>query len=570
MAVSKTTKVAALLVDKNVVSSEQLEQVMDETMERGDQAMIRTIVRTGIATPDQINKALGEHFGIPHVDLKETHIDPQVPHLLQEEFLRRHNIVPVGIEDNEIVVALSPPVDPSILDEVELMTGYHAKPVIAFESDITFAINHVFSTERRTHQTLIDIHVEEHAPTIGHEVLLDEIVDTIEAPPVVRLVMDIIDGAIHERASDIHMEPQESEMRVRYRVDGVLHDIMHIPHDVETSVISRIKILASLDITERRLPQDGHIAVKRQGRDFDIRVSTFMTVNGEKVVMRLLNKETMLRKLEDLGLNPHDLKVLKTLTSKPYGMILVTGPTGSGKTTTLYSILNRLNHREENIMTIEDPVEYKLPGINQSQINPTIGITFASGLRSMLRQDPNIIMVGEIRDEETAAISVQSSLTGHLVFSTMHTNDAPSVVTRLSDMSVKPYMLSSSIVGVIAQRLVRTICPACKESHRVDVMELCREFNLSSTKRGKALVWRGKGCRFCGNSGYHGRIGIFELMPLSDEIRRAILREEPANVIRRLAIREGMSTLHHSAFRKVVEGTTTIDEVRRAVFMGAD
>ncbi|MEW5946305.1 MAG: GspE/PulE family protein, partial [bacterium] len=271
-----------------------------------------------------------------------------------------------------------------------------------------------------------------------------------------------------------------------------------------------------------------------------------------------------------LGLNPQDLRTLKELTSKPYGMLLVTGPTGSGKTTTLYSILSRLNSKEENIVTIEDPVEYRLPGINQSQVNPTIGVTFASGLRSMLRQDPNIIMVGEIRDAETATISVQAALTGHLVFTTLHTNDAPGAVTRLFDMGVKNYLISSSVIGVVAQRLVRTICRACREPHTVDVRELCREFGLTSVKTGRAKVWRGRGCKYCSHTGYQGRVGVFEVMTLGENLRKAVIRGETSAAIRRLAVQEGMSTLRHSAFRKVVDGVTTLDEVRRAVFMGLD
>ncbi|MEW6203092.1 MAG: GspE/PulE family protein [bacterium] len=570
MPILRRSKIGDLLLNNKLITQDQLDTALREAGGKGEQALARAIINLGFVPPEKLLQALSDHLGIPAIDLKEAHIDPQVPHMLSEEFLRQNNVIPIDITDDAIHVAFFPPVDPAVFDEVELVTGYRVKPLIASERDIYYTLNLYFSTKHRTHQTIVDMHVEEQAPLIGEGPVLDEVVEAAKAPPVVRLVMDIIDGAIHERASDIHLEPQEGEMRVRYRIDGILHDVMHIPPQIEPPVISRIKILANLDITERRIPQDGHITIKKGGKDYDIRVSTFPTVNGEKIVLRLLSKETMLMELEELGLNAHDLNILKTLTAKPYGMILVTGPTGSGKTTTLYSILSRLNSREENIVTIEDPVEYKLPGINQSQINPNIGVNFATGLRSMLRQDPNIIMVGEIRDPETAAIAVQAALTGHLVFTTLHTNDAPSAVTRLLDMEVKPFLISASVIGVIAQRLVRVVCQTCKESYHADVGELGRDFGFATTKSGKVSLWRGRGCKYCGNTGYHGRTGIFEVMPITEEIRHLIIRGETANVIRRVAIQQGMSTLRHSALRKIVDGQTSLDEVRRAVFLGVE
>lgn len=535
----------------------------------GEQALARELVAEGLVEADALTAMIGEHLGLEVVDLKNMEIDPQVPHLLNEDFLRKHNVIPIKVEDSEIFLALFPPMDMTALDEVELTTGYRVRPVVASERDIQFALNQFFSAQQRTRQTIIDMHVEERAP-LSDEIVLDEVMDTVDSPPIVRLVMDIIDGAINERASDIHVEPQEAETRVRYRVDGILQDIMHIPRSIETSVVSRVKILSNMDITEKRASQDGHMTIKKGGQEYDLRVSTFLTVNGEKVVMRLLSKQRMLKDLEDLGLNPRDLSLLKQLTSRPYGMLLVTGPTGCGKTTTLYSVLSRINTREENVVTIEDPVEYKLPGINQSQVSPGAGITFANGLRSILRQDPNVIMVGEIRDSETAAIAVQASLTGHLVFSTLHTSDAASAVTRLVDMGVREYLISASVIGVVAQRLVRMVCPTCKETYRVETSELFREFNVHSDRRGKAILTRGAGCKFCGYSGYQDRIGVFEVMRVSDAIRRAILTSQPAHVIRQIAISEGMSTLQQSAFRKVVEGQTTIEEVRRAVFISID
>ncbi|MFA6450637.1 MAG: GspE/PulE family protein, partial [bacterium] len=356
----------------------------------------------------------------------------------------------------------------------------------------------------------------------------------------------------------------------RYRIDGILHDVMHIPQNVYASVISRIKILSGMDITEKRAPQDGHMNIKKSGREYDMRVATFLTINGEKVVMRILSRETMLLNLEQLGLNTNDLNTLNELIQRPNGMVLVTGPTGCGKTTTLYSVLSRINTQAFNIVTIEDPVEFKLPGINQSQVNAGAGITFARGLRSMLRQDPNIIMVGEIRDGETAEISVQASLTGHLVFSTLHTSNAPTTVTRLANMGVKEYLITASVAGVVAQRLVRVLCSSCKEPYRMDVEQLFGEFGVTSKRRGKAVLYRAKGCKFCSNTGYYGRVGIFEVMRMTETIKEIILRGGYAPEIRMAAVRDGMSTLRHSAFRKVIEGVTTIEEIRRSVFVNID
>ena len=556
-----------MLVTRNMITAEQLEAAQRNAADRGERALTREIVNLGYLSPEALARAMSEHLGLPFVDLKEFPIDSQAPMLMPEEFLRRHSAIPIRIENGELFLAVFPPVDLAVLDEVELTTGYRAKPVIATENDIHLALNQHFSAQTRTRQTIVDMRLEDIEPEDSGELILDEIVDTVESPPIVRLVVDIIDGAINERASDIHLEPQEDDMRVRYRIDGVLHDIMRIPRNVEASVISRIKILANMDITERRAPQDGHMNIRKAGAEYDLRISTFLTVNGEKLVMRLLSKETMLLRMEELGLFPEELERLKRITASPYGIVLITGPTGCGKTTTLYSILNRINNTAENIVTIEDPVEYKLPGINQSQVNRNAGVTFATGLRSLLRQDPNVIMVGEIRDLETAEIAIQAALTGHLVFSTLHTADAPSAVTRLIDMGIKRYLISASIVGIVAQRLVRTICPACKEEYKTDVSELLQEFGIRSGKQGATRLYRGRGCKFCGQHGYRGRTGVYELLTVTDEFRDAVLRNRPAHELARIAVRDGMTPLRHAAFRKVLHGATTLEEVRRSVFI---
>jgi type IV pilus assembly protein PilB len=562
--------ISDLIDEKKLVTKEQLEQARTRAKGPGDQAVGQALVDLGHITNDQYAELISEHLSIPRVRLIEEEIDSQIPHLLPEDFLRRHHIIPFKLDNDTLSIALFPPVDISVLDEIELTTGYKVRPAIATASEIQLALNQHFNTRSRTRQTIVDMQFEESGPKLADSLVIEDITDTVDSPPIVRLVVDIIDGAINERASDIHLEPQENAMRVRYRIDGVLQDVMHIPQQVQASVVSRIKILSNMDITEKRASQDGHMNIRKGGREFDIRVATFLTINGEKVVMRILSRETMLLDLERLGLNDRDLETMKSLIEKPHGMILVTGPTGCGKTTTLYSILSRLDSKSENIVTVEDPVEFKLPGINQSQINASAGFTFAKGLRSLLRQDPNIIMVGEIRDAETADIAVQASLTGHLVFSTLHTSNAPSAVTRMLNMGVKDYMIAASVIGVAAQRLVRLICPHCKEAYRIDVRELFDTFGVSSERHGTATLYRGKGCKFCSHTGYLGRVGIFEVMAMTENIKNIILQGGHAPEIRMAAVREGMSTLRHSAFRKVVEGVTTVEEVRRAVFINID
>lgn len=563
-------RVSEILQRKNLVSHEQYEQARRQARGAGDQMVVNSLVDLGLISHEDMVDVLSEQLGIPRVELTDDKVDPQVCHLLPEELLRRHNVFPYAIENDTISIALAPPVDMSVIDEVELTTGYGVEPFLAAENEIRLALNQHFNTQHRTQQTIIDMHVEEQVPLETGELVIDDMVDMVDSPPVVRLVVDIIDGAINERASDIHLEPQEHALRVRYRIDGVLQDVMQIPRHVEASVISRIKILSNMDITEKRAPQDGHITIKKGGREFDIRSATYLTINGEKVVMRLLSKENMLMSLESLGLEGRDLSVIKDLIERPNGMILVTGPTGCGKTTTLYSVLSRINNQAENIVTIEDPVEYKLPGINQSQVNPAAGVTFATGLRSLLRQDPNIIMVGEIRDSDTARIANQASITGHLVFSTLHTSNASNSITRLVEMGVQDYLLAASLSGVVAQRLVRKICPYCKEPYKVDVKELFRDFGVKSDKAGKATLYRGRGCKFCSYTGYLGRIGVFEIMRVSEKIQEMIFEGRGAAEIRQTAIKEGMSTLRHSSFRKVVEGITTFEEVKKSVFISID
>jgi type II secretory ATPase GspE/PulE/Tfp pilus assembly ATPase PilB-like protein len=371
-------------------------------------------------------------------------------------------------------------------------------------------------------------------------------------------------AGINSRASDIHLEPQYPEMRIRFRIDGILHDIITVPKSVEAGVISRVKVLADMDITEHRRPQDGHISLKVNEKEYDLRVASSSTIAGEKVVIRILDKTGMLLGLDELGLADKDRQLFKALISRPYGIILVTGPTGSGKTTTLYAALGQIDALTKNVITIEDPVEYKLEGVNQIQVNPAANITFATGLRSILRQDPDVIMVGEIRDLDTATIAIQAALTGHLVFSTLHTNDAPSAVTRLIDMGIEPFLISSSVIAVIAQRLVRVVCPECKQAYTPDAA-LLKELGLSERKE-KFVFSGGKGCHHCMQTAYRGRVGVFEVMKVTDKIRELILQKQPATKIKEIVIQEGMATLRDAAVEKVIQGISAPEEIKRVIF----
>ncbi len=514
-------------------------------------------------------QALANRLGIPYIKLNEERIDSQVVRLLPEEAARKFNAVPVRLEGNDLYVAFSSPLNLPARDEIRLITGCTIKPMISTEKEIRQAIDKYYRVEETSKQAIIDMRMERLKKEEGEKrektLSIEEEIGNLEDIPVIKLLNNIIDGAISAKASDIHLEPQEPEMRVRYRIDGILRDIMNIPKHIESSVISRIKVMSNLDITEKRRPQDGHISIKREDKDYDFRVSTLLTVNGEKVVMRILDRSSMLINLTNLGLTEYDEQVLRSLIAHPNGMILVTGPTGSGKTTTLYAILSQLSSDTQNIITIENPVEYKLVGINQIQVDPSINMTFATGLRTILRQDPDVIMVGEIRDRDTAEIAIQAALTGHLVFSTLHTNDASSAITRLIDMGIEPFLISSTVIGAIAQRLCRAICTECKVGYEIDNRE--RQWIIShSPKEDVSGLSRGKGCDYCYHTGYRGRTGIFEVMRVSEGIMQLILNRRPSKEIRDLARKEGMRTLRQNGLQKVLEGATTIDEVKRVVY----
>ncbi|MBM3463769.1 MAG: type II secretion system protein GspE, partial [Armatimonadetes bacterium] len=482
-------------------------------------------------------------------------------------------VIPVAEKENKLTLAMVDPLNVIAIDDIRLITGFDIEPVIATEDSILKAINRQFGVTdlAEVQETVKDISATDFGPleveeAVEEEIALDKLKELVDEAPIVRVVNLIISQAINDKASDIHIEPEAKQVRVRYRVDGVLHDVMSPPKHIQAPMVSRVKIMANMDIAERRIPQDGKIHLRHDNREFDLRVSTIPCIHGEKVVMRILDKSSVMLGLNKLGFYPDVQMAFENIVEKPYGMILVTGPTGSGKSTSLYSVLNKLNTGDRNIITVEDPCEYQLPGVNQVQVNEKAGLTFASALRSFLRQDPDIIMVGEIRDTETARIAVEAALTGHLVLSTLHTNDSSGAITRLVEMGVEPFLCASSIIGVLAQRLARGICPNCKESYTPPI-ESIKRFGLSAFTDTEITFYKGRGCDHCKMTGYRGRQGIFEVLTISDRVRGLILQRASTTEIRQSAMEEGMKTMQDDGLRKVLDGITSIEECLRVVYI---
>jgi type IV pilus assembly protein PilB len=536
-----------MLVADKIISQEELatalakQIILKKTLED-------TLLELGLVTSEQIAQTTSRHLGLVFIHLSDYDIKLETLELLPENIIRNYQVIPLILEQNTLHVAISDPLNLPALNEIKRASKYPIKPVIAAKKEIQAVIERYFNLQQMTKQIISDIRIDK----------------TFDDTTISRLVDKLVHAGINSRASDIHLEPHSPEMRVRFRIDGILHDITTVPKDIEASLLSRIKVMADMDISEHRRPQDGHISLKLNEKDYDLRVASTSTIAGEKIVVRILDKTGMLLGLKELGLSAKDQEVFKSLISRPYGIILVTGPTGAGKTTTLYAVLNQINTLTKNVVTIEDPVEYKLEGINQTQVNPTAEITFATGLRSILRQDPDIIMVGEIRDSDTANIAIHAALTGHLVLSTLHTNDAASAITRLIDMGVEPFLVSSALIGVVAQRLVRNICPECKEQY-LPTEEMLKESELEN-HQGKLTFFRGKGCEHCMQTAYRGRTGVFEVMKISDKIRELILEKQPAVKIKEVCLREGMITLKEAALEKVTQGITTLEEIKRTIF----
>ncbi|MBC7326702.1 Flp pilus assembly complex ATPase component TadA [bacterium] len=566
-----------LLVEEGLISKEKLEEILKEYNKLDKVLPLPDyLVSAGYITEKQKAQLLAKLWGVPFVDLYETPPTEDVVRLLPRDLAYRLTVIPIRLEGNgRLVVAMKNPLDFFAIDQMRLITGMDIEPVMAVGEEIehflselnplTIPIKETVERALASAKTLgMDTGVSQEVEEISPERLQQ----MAEQAPVVGLANLIVTQAISERASDIHIEPMIDKLRIRYRIDGVLREAFNLPKEIQPSLLSRFKIISGMDIAEKRLPQDGRFSLAIEGKTYDFRVSTYPSVFGEKVVMRILDKSSILRGLDKLGMLPQTLERFEKIIRQPWGIILVTGPTGSGKSTTLYSVLNRLNTGEQNIVTLEDPVEYELPGIIQAQVNYKAGFTFAEGLRSILRQDPDIIMVGEIRDKETALLATEAALTGHLVLSTLHTNDAPSAVTRLMDMGIEPFLIASTVIGVLAQRLVRIICPFCKEPYEVQG-EILRSLDIGQIETDKVQTfYKGKGCEKCRQTGYLGRTGIFEFMVVDDEIRDLILKRAPAHIIREAAAKGGMKNLKEDAFEKVLLGITTWEELIRVVFTG--
>ncbi len=552
-----------ILLKISDLQREQLEEGLGIQEEKGGR-LGDILVKLGYLRESQVLYALSLQMGFPFLhEVTTEDVDSELCSVLPIQFAKKHGILPIKRDEDGVLVATSNPLDLYPLDDVRILLNQDVKPVIMPSRAIIDSINQVYDRNSNTAQQIIEDFSESSLNIITSA--LEEPTDLLDASdeaPVIRLVNSILFQAVKQRASDVHIEPFERDLVVRYRVDGILYNVLTPPKRIQPSITSRVKIMAGLNIAEKRLPQDGRIRVTIAGKDIDIRVSVIPTAHGERIVMRLLDKTSILLKLEDIGFSPDQLKIFNRLIHKPHGIILLTGPTGSGKTTTLYGALTRINSPDKNIITVEDPIEYQIKGVGQIQVNPKIDLTFANGLRSILRQDPDVIMVGEVRDLETAEIAIQASLTGHLVFSTLHTNDSAGAVTRLIDMGIEPFLASSSLIAIMAQRLIRILCPECRQKYSPSEEEL-REIGIDSTAVGKRSLYRTTGCEHCIGTGYRGRTGIFELLVLDDEIRSLILKNYDANTIKKTATNKGMLSLRQDGARKVLRGITTIEEVVR-------
>jgi type IV pilus assembly protein PilB len=547
-----------ILVESGLITELQLQHALEQQKQTGER-LGRVILAMGLASQDDIAAAVARQLGVDFVNLSDIILDEAILLRVPEHLARRHHVIPISVENGAMGLGMEDPLDIVAADDLGKLTRLAIKPAVSTPD--------AFPRPLSPYPVALDAAIAEIKPmeALDEETAAERLKAVAEEAPVVRLANMMILQAIRQAASDIHFEPQEYRVRVRYRIDGTLYSVMTPPKHIQGALISRLKIMSNMNIAERRLPQDGRIELKVDNREIDLRVSTIPTVWGEKVVMRILDKSGAFVGIEKLGLLPEDHQRFERIISKPYGIILLTGPTGSGKTTSLYAILNRLNRVDVNITTIEDPVEYQLPGIAQVQINPKAGLTFANGLRSFLRQDPDIIMVGEIRDEETARIAIHAALTGHLVLSTLHTNDAAGAVTRLVDMGIEPFLVSSSVSGVIAQRLVRILCQRCKQPY-TPTEEVLRRIGLDLFVAPPTL-YKAVGCEFCNDIGYKGRLGIFEIMPVDEAIKTLVVKHATSSQIKDVAMAAGMRMLQQDGLAKELNGTTSLEEVLRVVFV---
>jgi type IV pilus assembly protein PilB len=564
-------RIGELLLKEKRITPDQLQQALNHQKGSGGK-LGYNLVKMGFVKDEEITALLSKQYGVPSINLSEFELDPAVTKLIPADTAQKYQILPLSRAGATLTIAMTDPTNVFAMDDIKFMTGYNVEPVVASELAIKEGIDKHYGSSHQLELKKVMDEITETDPD-NLELLDDEeeldlarLEAATEEAPVVKLVNLILTDSIKRGASDIHIEPYEKDFRVRYRIDGVLYEIMNPPMKLRDAITSRLKIMAKLDIAEKRLPQDGRIKIKmklqKKNKEMDYRVSVLPTLFGEKIVLRLLDKENLMLDMTKLGFEPESLVKFEKAIFKPYGMVLVTGPTGSGKTNTLYSAMSRVNTPETNIMTAEDPVEFNLHGINQVQMKEQIGLNFASTLRSFLRQDPNIILVGEIRDFETAEIAVKAALTGHLVLSTLHTNDAPSTINRLMNMGIEPFLVASSLNLVCAQRLIRRVCSACREEIHMPASALT-EIGFSPDEAPRVKLFKGKGCTTCNNTGYKGRVGLYEVMEIGDALREMILCGASALELRRKAVEDGMITLRGSGICKLRDGMTSVEEVLR-------
>ena len=548
-----------ILLEGGHLTPDQLATAVDEQRRLG-RSLGRVLVDMGMLSEGQLVAALATQIGLRFVDLSDYAVDGSAVSRVPAPVCRRHTALPIGYEDGKLVVAMADPANVFAVDDIRSMTGLEVKSVVATKADVLAAIDryHRGDDEMDELSSAIDVGKEDDDD-------LSQVKEIVEDAPIVKFVNLLITQAIQDRASDIHIEPAEKDLRVRFRIDGVLHEVMRSPKSITSGVTSRLKIMADINIAERRIPQDGRLSVNANGKKIDLRVATLPTVWGEKIVMRILDNSTAMLKLSDLGFGEENYDVYSKSFVKPYGMILVTGPTGSGKSTTLYATLNMLNKPSVNVITVEDPVEYRLAGINQVQTNVRAGLTFASALRSILRSDPDIVLIGEIRDHETAQIAIEAALTGHLVLSTLHTNDAPSAITRLVEMGIEPFLVGSAIDAVLAQRLCRSLCERCREPYLPPEQQLVDLGFPWHDGEPVPTLYRPVGCTKCSGTGYHGRIALHEVMTVTEEIERLAVARASTDDIGRAARAQGMSTLRSDGWLKVMDGSTSVEEILRVV-----
>jgi type IV pilus assembly protein PilB len=575
-------RIGELLLKEKRITPEQLQEALNYQRQNGGKLGFN-LIKLGFVKDEEITTLLSKQYGVPSISLQNFEIDPAVIKLVPADTAQRYQIIPLSRSGATLTIAMTDPTNVFAMDDIKFMTGYNVEPVVASETAVLEAIHKYYghaATASSQPASALEVATRalEEMPSVApgddvevinelEEISVEALAKQGEEAPVIKLVNVILMSAIQKGASDIHIEPYEKELRVRYRIDGILYNVMQPPLKFRDAMTSRIKIMSRLDIAEKRLPQDGRIKVRFRddagtGKEIDFRVSCLPTLFGEKIVMRILDKDKLMLDMTKLGFESESLAKFESAISRPWGMVLVTGPTGSGKTNTLYSSISRINTSETNIMTAEDPVEFNLVGVNQVQVRESIGLNFAAALRSFLRQDPNIILVGEIRDFETAEIAVKAALTGHLVLSTLHTNDAPSTVNRLMNMGIEPFLVASSLNLICAQRLVRRICKHCSEPHPAQPQALMQA-GFSAEDARAIVPNHGRGCDKCNNTGYKGRVGLYEVMEVTEELRELILVGASAIELRRKAVDEGMLTLRHSGLRKVKDGVTTIEEVVR-------